>query len=538
MRRFVLPIGLILLALVLRLPGLDRWPPPLHQDEASNIVDAWSLLDDGMDRAGRVWPVFLQGFGEGDNRTSLYAILSIPGIALFGPGAVASRLPAALCGAWTVLAVFLFVRRIRGTPAGACAAVLLALNPWHLYLSRFGHEASLTPCFLVTALWLIAEDDSARHPLTKRSCFRWALAGLVLAAGLYSYSSFRLFLPLLAAGTLIARAGPRIGRRGLIMAAVIALGALPLLVASLAQPLRLFARVSVVSVLGNVEPLGAALLLIAKQYLAHFSPVFLFMRGDGNPLQSPPGGELLWAELPCIAFGLAILLRRRDRWDRLLLVWLLLYPAASAPALGDMPEYVPHSLRAAVGLPVFQILGGIGLAAGVGRIAGSKRAAARGIVPLYGTGLLANFVLVAVAFTGGYARSVAPRYHALHPAAMTYLAENRNLYDAALTSCSDNTQAYIYAILHGPITPRDYRLGGKEIDESFAFHLVRRVENFYFIHDAEDVRRFNASVRGRVWVLAPVIETSGGRVVKTFTYPDGSPGLEIREFVITGQQGR
>ncbi len=159
---------IVLVALALRLPGLDHLPPAIHQDEASNVVDGWSLLQDGVDRAGRVWPVFLEGFGKGDNRTSLYAVLTIPAVALLGPGAPAARLPAALIGVWTVLALYLFTRRVRGDGAALWAAGLLAVNPWHVYLSRFGHEASLTPAFLITALWLVGGTDTNATPSNPR----------------------------------------------------------------------------------------------------------------------------------------------------------------------------------------------------------------------------------------------------------------------------------------------------------------------------------------------------------------------------------
>jgi len=52
-RSAILVAILVLGALLLRLPGLDRWPPAIHQDEASNGVDGWSLLTTGADRAGR-----------------------------------------------------------------------------------------------------------------------------------------------------------------------------------------------------------------------------------------------------------------------------------------------------------------------------------------------------------------------------------------------------------------------------------------------------------------------------------------------------
>lgn len=526
--RGTLTAGLIVLvALALRLPGLDRWPPAIHQDEASNVVDGWSLLSDGVDRAGRTWPVFLEGFGAGDNRTSLYAVLTIPGIALFGPGAFAARLPAALAGAWTVLALFLFARRVRGDRTAFWAAALLAANPWHVYLSRFGHEASITPAFLITALWLVsgAEAEGVSPADARRSVIRWGSAGLILAAGLYSYPSFRLFLPLILAAAFLFKAGPRSNRTSLALVAGVAVASIPLLVASLAHPDRLLGRAAATSVLGNVEPAGFALWVILRQYVRHFLPGFLFVHGDGNPLQSPPGGELLWVELPAIVLGVVAMARRRDRWDRFCLMWLLLYPLASAFTLGDRAEYVPHSLRAAVGLPLFQLIGGEGIASTFQAAARARRVRAAA----WGIALAANLAVVAVLFTGGMTRTVAPRYHAAYPPAIRYLAAHPDRYGALVISGRGVQQAYIYAILYGLLTPGEYRREPKEIAESGAFHVVRRIGKIHFYYDPKDIPAIRSTLQGRVWTLAPPGEIRSGNVVARFPYAGGEPGLEVRE---------
>jgi 4-amino-4-deoxy-L-arabinose transferase-like glycosyltransferase len=544
-RGLLLAILVFSVALALRLPGLDRWPPAIHQDEASNVVDGWSLLSDGVDRAGRAWPVFLEGYGAGDNRTSLYAILTIPGIALFGPGAFAARLPAALLGAWTVLALFLFARRVRGESVAFWSAGLLAANPWHLYLSRFGHEASITPAFLITALWLAARAGNGAAEAGRGSIIRWSAAGLVLAAGLYSYPSFRLFLPLMLVAAWVFRAGPRTGRASLCLPIALVLGALPLLIASLAHPERLLGRAAATTVLGNVEPWGSAVWLVARQYIRHFLPTFLFVRGDGNLLQSPPGGELLWVELPGLLLGLLLMASRRDRWDRFALIWLLLYPVASALTLGDRPEYVPHSLRAAVGLPLFQLLGGDGIATALASLSrrrgglaedatrqtarGGSGRRARMLGVAWAIAIAGNLALVASAFTGSYARAVAPRYHAAYPAAVRYLTENRNRYSAPVISGRGTPQAYIYSILYGLQTPREYREAPKEISQEGFFHLVHRAGEIAYFYKPKELAAITSTLHGRAWVLVVPGEVRGGRVIAGFPYPDGTPGLEVRE---------
>ncbi|MBK8271252.1 MAG: hypothetical protein IPK83_24210, partial [Planctomycetes bacterium] len=109
----VLLIVLVTAAL-LRLPGLNHLPPPLNQDEASRLYDAWSLLETGTDRHGDAWPMFLKSFGEGDYTASLTTILTIPFVSMLGPTQWAVRLPDALCGVVTIWLVFLLIRRMIG----------------------------------------------------------------------------------------------------------------------------------------------------------------------------------------------------------------------------------------------------------------------------------------------------------------------------------------------------------------------------------------------------------------------------------------
>jgi len=278
--------------------------------------------------------------------------------------------------------------------------------------------------------------------------------------------------------------------------------------------------------------LGDAILLMAKQYAAHFLPVFLFLRGDGNPLHSPPGGQLLWVESIPLLLGVAVAIRRRDRWDRLFLLWLVLYPIASASTLGDHPEYVPHSLRAAVGLPVFELLGAQGIVAAIEWLGRRGYRFVRAAWLALGIGLAVNIAVFAIGFAGDYSRSVAPLYHAAYPPAVRHLAENRDLFDAAVISCEGNPQAYIYSILYGLQTPRAYQDAEKVIDATETFHLVRRAGDLFYIHEPRDMKRHSPYLHGVIWALVVPGQMRVGRVLKQFTYPDGIVALEVRELEV------
>lgn len=532
-----IPICLLLLALAVRLPGLGTWPPPIHQDEASNGVDAWSLVTTGMDRAGRAWPVFLEGFGARDNRTSLYAVIDVPFVALLGPGPFSTRMPASLAGAWTVLATFLLVRRCRGGSAAGWAGLLLALNPWHIYLSRFGHEASLTPAFLVTGLWLWSRGATcslrqARDAWeVRRGWIETAAAGVVFAAGLYTYPSYRIFLPFMIAG--IALVGwERSPRRWAVVVCSIGIATLPLGIASLQHPERLFARSSDASLFHQVRPWSLAIQIFLTQYARHYMPGFLALHGDGNPLHAPAGGQLLAIEFPFLVLGVVLALRRRDSWDRLCIIWLLTYPLASAASLGDEPAYVPHSLRAAVGLPVFQILGGAALAAlrpvrrgsALAPVAATpgRHRLARDVAAVAAVGLLVVcFAAFAVRFTGSHARRTAHLYHRADARAFAFVRSSDLRYEGVIVSARENHQAYVQAMLYGLIHPRSYQTLPRKVTQTETFHLVRQVGNFYFVHDRADLEAARASLHGRVLVLAGPGDLSVGEVLAEFPDPSG-----------------
>ncbi len=180
-------LALLCLGAVLRLLGLGFFPPGLNQDEASTGCDAWALLVSGTDRNGDAWPVLFTSWGSGQN--VLYAYVLLPLMALFGRSVLVLRLPAALLG---ILSCFLFWRmgRRHGGPVmGLCALGLLAVNPWHLLISRWALESNLLPvCLLLGAYFLdlaLAERPRCILP-----------AAAFLALGLYAYGTAFLFLPL------------------------------------------------------------------------------------------------------------------------------------------------------------------------------------------------------------------------------------------------------------------------------------------------------------------------------------------------------
>jgi len=341
-------------------------------------------------------------------------------------------------------------------------------------------------------------------------------------------------MPAMLVICIVAGFGPRGERAGWRLVAALALAAMPLAVASAAHPERLMARAQAASVLGNLQPLGAAVGLLVKQYVAHYAPGFLFIHGDGNPLHSPGGvGELSWPLIVALPAGLWIAARRRDPWDRLLLCWFLLYPIASAASLGDRPEYVPHSLRAAVGLPAFEIIGGLGIDGWMDRI--RSGGARRAVWIALASAAAVNLAVFSIAFTGRYARTVEPLYHAAHVRAIRFVAARAGAAETVLIDARDDPQAYVHAILYGLQSPREYQSADKVLTQTETFHLVHRAGRIFYIHGPEDVAAARSRMSGRVLAIIPPGEMRAGRVLATFPYANGLPGLEVREVILAAE---
>ena len=183
---FCFAAAVLLAGALVRMLLLGRFPPGLNQDEASIGYDAWSLLVSGIDRNGAAWPVLLKSWGSGQN--VLYAYLSFPFLRLFGLTVPALRLCAAFWGSLSLLLFWLLARRALGRRFGLLALLLLALNPWHLLLSRWALESNLLPAFLLLGTLLLCG-------VRERPRLLYA-ASAAYALGLYAYGTAFIFLPL------------------------------------------------------------------------------------------------------------------------------------------------------------------------------------------------------------------------------------------------------------------------------------------------------------------------------------------------------
>ena len=181
---------IFVLGLFLRLYSLSSFPVGFHIDEASLGYNGYSLLLTGKDDNNNPHPLYVDMFG--DYRPSGYHYLTILPIIIFGLTEFSTRLPGALIGSLSIIALFFFVQVIfKNTKTSLLTTFFLAVAPWHVNLSRASDEVIVALFFILIGFCLFF------YSLQKQK-LKYLIAGVVLMSlSFFFYHTPRVFVPLL-----------------------------------------------------------------------------------------------------------------------------------------------------------------------------------------------------------------------------------------------------------------------------------------------------------------------------------------------------
>lgn len=348
---------IIILSFALRVWKLDSaLGDAFNQDEAMRGYDAYSLVETGKDHRGNAWPMYFEGFSDKrDNYTPLYTYTLMPFVKVLGLSEFSVRLPAAIMGTLTVLIVyFLALEIFRNRKIALVSAFALAVSSWHIFLSRLGMEVIILPFLISLALLFFLKWIHAQ-----KSIFLM-LSSAVWAISLYSYSTARLFVPLMLAGLLyFYRKQIWQNRKAFMFALLImAILAAPLVAYNISHWETIQGRFQEISILYNPHESGYNefsffrthdqfwIIEFIKNYIDSAVLIYLI------PLFS------LSYELVFVIIGIFYLLKISNPGPQrnLLIFWLLIFPIPSA-----ITSTNPHILRTTTALPLMQILVALGL---------------------------------------------------------------------------------------------------------------------------------------------------------------------------------
>lgn len=367
-------MGIFIFGLMLRIAFLNSIPAGFTPDEASFGYDAYSIIHTGSDQWGNIMPLTLKSFG--DYKMPLYAYLSIPNILLFGLNEFSTRLLNVLLGSLAIVVTYLLTKKLtQNENVSLLAALMLAISPWHIPMSRGAFEANLTTFFMPLMLLLIIK--AKKNP----KYLYWA----VLAGGLniFTYHAARLITPIIfLVGIVfyldISKSNlKKYAKQFALFSVFFTLAAYTYLNGAGSRA----ATVGIFSILGDAgnKRYEAVILgipdiiarvfnnkviyffqVFSSNYLSYFSPQFLFNHGPAESTYGmvPGRGVLYLFEILALLGFLFWLARTKiEKTYHPILIWLFAAPIPAALTIG--PGYAAN--RAIIMLPALTICSAIGL---------------------------------------------------------------------------------------------------------------------------------------------------------------------------------
>ncbi len=380
-KRLLFLSGIFIVAAFFRFYNLTLVPPSPSLDEVSIGYNAYSILHTGKDEYGVSWPLLLRAYD--DFRPALYVYFTIPFVWLFGLTAEAVRLPSVMLSLITVYVVYCIGKLIGKKylsfeRLGDVAAAILAISPWHIYLSRLGHEANLGLALVALGVYffLRAVVTSSRNA--------WLFAAISFGLSVHGYQSQKIISPLLLifGGALYWKAIWHEKKKVMFAAAVGLIIAIPAVTVTLSpqgmvrfRGTSAFADDAAIVVAAREKYIAAKesenriaqifqsryvtnAVIFATNYVSHFSPAWLFAGGEREAHKVPGLGLMYVWELPLLLFGLWAIIA--SRLPRRLQAFLLISIFIS-PIPASLTTQAPHAMRAYTFIPLLQVVEAFGV---------------------------------------------------------------------------------------------------------------------------------------------------------------------------------
>lgn len=527
---------IIIFATILRFWALGQVPPSPDWDEVSLGYNAYSIIHTGRDEYGKLFPFIFRSFD--DYKPALYAYLVIPFIRLFDLNIFAVRLPSALLGIISVIAVFFLVKEIiKKDSIALLSSFLLAISPWHIQFSRIAFESNAG--LSLNILWVLIFIKGLKR--------YWLLIPAAFIAGLniYVYQSDKVFTPLLAiAVVLIYREKLfSISKKYLLTAFVVgAVVVLPMIIYTLTDKNAL-ARQKGVSIFNsgttdltesskkilidsqNNDFLGLFLdnrriqftRSIVFGYISHFDLNWLFIKGDEARHHAPNMGLMYLWELPFLLAGLYVFIFGNiDKKSKLLILsWFLIAPIPASVTGG-----VPHAVRTLNFLPTFQIFTAIGVINVLSLISSIR----------FKSILIVSYLLFIVLNVFYYLNQYFVQQNYFNSKEWQYgyekvipiIEKNQKKYDKIVISNQEPMdQSYMFFLFYLKYSPLSYQKETKDSSGGFREnHKFGKYEFRPIVWGKED-RASN------LFIGRPADFPFGANVLETVNYLDGKEAIKI-----------
>ncbi len=192
---------------------IDGWPPTLSRRAEVTLVGAIVLVgfllrviapwyaphgwrDDELSSALVVTGHVLEGdfriyYPDASGHEGLYEYAQAATMLIFGPSVWGIRGPSILFGTVAVLLTYLLARNLSGWPTATVAASLLAVSFWSLMYSRTGQRHISATVTMLLSFYFLWQAVRRAEEGRSRALGWFALAGLAMGLGFYTYFAAR-----------------------------------------------------------------------------------------------------------------------------------------------------------------------------------------------------------------------------------------------------------------------------------------------------------------------------------------------------------
>lgn len=530
-------LGITFLGSLLRTYRTFDFPPSLNWDEVSLGYNAYSLVTTGKDEWGVSLPTIFRAYG--DYKLPGYIYASALPVLLGGLNAFTVRAVSLGAGILLIPLTYILALRSGGNRTEALlAALLVACEPWTFMVSRIALEANLAALFLILGLVLYVSR-------------KYSFAFLMWGIAMWSYNSARVYVPSLVVVLTVIKCvkksefsrrwkkpwvifliflvpvmwqmGNREGQARYQWVTLLDEGAVNVIneqrtTSQLPQPLPRFIHNKATYFIAR----------FSENYINHFAPDFLFIKGGSHYQFSIPGtGLLSLIGLPFFYLGLGIITISRRYHFR----WTLLAAILLAPVAGSITRDAPHTLRAITMVPLPMVFIGIGIGSAVNWL----KKIHLGVLGL---------TIVVITFMVGWARYYVyevPKYSQQYAWAwqygyqevVTYLNENEDKYDAVIFT-KRLGEPHEFVLFYKEYDSEKFR-SDPNLHRYFRsnWFWVDSFDKYRFINDWEMKERVRElSAPGTYLVISSPDNPVSDNEVTRITYPDGKTIFILSEIKI------
>ncbi len=533
----------LVLAFGLRIAGLSFFPPALNWDEVSHGYNAYSILKTGKDEWGQTLPTIFRAYG--DYKLPVYVYITAISEAIFGLNEFAVRLPSVIAGTGTVLFIYLFTKKLTSNRQTALlAALIAAIAPWDLFLSRIALEANLGLFLTLTASYFFLENKLVHSVI---------LFGL----SVWTYNSARFFAPTFLI-TLFLVYRKRINLKVLLVAGIFFV---PMTFQLFNQSgnarydnLKIIDEGAIAKIeeQRNTSQLPTLVKRIAynkyiffgkefaKNYISYFSPQFLFLTGGSHYQFSIPNHGILYlVDLPFlligIGYGLKESIKNKNREIIILFLWLIL---AAVP--GSVTRDAPHVLRFLIAFPVFVIFISIGVVKIFEWLRLKKKnlfyIAVAAYLLIYGVSFENYFFTAVTKYRTEY--SWAWQYG--YKEAVSFVSDNYTKYDKIIMT-KKYGEPHEFLLFYAKWDPMKYQID-PNLNRFYQskWYWVDGFDKFYFVNDwqipqkgdqfvTENKTAINCKAINCLLITSPGNFPKSWRKIQTINFLDGKPVFELYE---------